>query len=182
MIPFCGYGVHIRSARVSHKHRRMGDNYFRPATILMKSHGMKRLCAIALFMMLASNLLSQATESAKMEERAREFVRVISRPEAGEWKAFILENYTPAFREKPVKVNIQTSGAPTKSTTATESRDAMESKIAMYERLHKQFGDGEIVSLIPSDGEINLVLRNKAGVTGNFNFIFEKKKPYLIDG
>lgn len=143
---------------------------------------MKRLFVIALSMMLVSNLLSQVTESSKMEERAREFVRVISQPEAAEWKAFILENYTPAFREKPVKVNIQTSGAPTKSTTATEPLDPMESKISMYERLHKQFGNGEIVSLTSSDGEISLVLRNKAGLTGNFNFIFEKKKPYLIDG
>ncbi len=132
-------------------------------------------------MMLVSNLLSQVTESSKMEERAREFVKVISQPEAAEWKAFILENYTPAFREKPVKVNIQTSRAPTKSTT-TDPVDPMESKISMYERLHKQFGNGEIVSLTPSEGEISLVLRNKAGVTGNFTFIFEKKKPYLIDG
>lgn len=143
---------------------------------------MKRLFFGTLLMMLVSDLFSQATMPAEMEKRAREFFRVISQPEEHEWKEFMLENYTPAFRDKPVKVNIQTSDAPTKAAVATEPADPMATKIAMYRRLHKQFGNGKIISFTPTEGEITMVLQNNAGVDGNFKFIFEKKQPYLIDG
>ena len=133
-------------------------------------------------MMLVSNLFSQASQPSEMEQRAREFFKVISQPEEREWKEFMLKNYTTAFRDKPVKVNIQSSEAPDKAAAATEPADPMESKIAMYERLHKQFGNGKIISLTPAEGEVTMVLQSNAGLNGNFKFLFEKKQPYLIDG
>jgi len=132
--------------------------------------------------MLVSNLFSQASQPSEMEQRAREFFKVISQPEEREWKEFMLKNYTTAFRDKPVKVNIQSSEAPDKAAAATEPADPMESKIAMYERLHKQFGNGKIISLTPAEGEVTMVLQSNAGLNGNFKFLFEKKQPYLIDG
>jgi hypothetical protein len=143
---------------------------------------MKRLFVSGLFMMLVSNLFSQATQTTEIEQRAREFFKAISQPEEREWKEFMLKNYTPAFRDKPVKVNIQSSEAPAKAAAATEPADPMESKIAMYERLHKQFGNGKIISLTPAEGEVTMVLQNNAGLNGNFKFLFEKKQPYLIAG
>ena len=52
----------------------------------------------------------------------------------------------------------------------------------MFQRLHDDFGGGKILSITPSGDKLAMIIDNGLGLTGTFEFTFEKTKPYLIDG
>lgn len=117
-----------------------------------------------------------------MESRAREMVRVISLNDKEQWKKFIKENFTQAFIDKNMKAKVQTSDSNDGSTTeSTKTADNLETKAAMFARLHQDFGGGKISSLKTTADKVEMVVMD-SGLKGTFNLKFENKKPYLIDG
>lgn len=116
-----------------------------------------------------------------MEMRAREFHRVINQPAEDLWRKFIKENYSQALIDKPVKVDIRREGGPS-TTVEKNATSGLESKVAMYSRLHHDFGNSKIISTSIAGNQLTLILQNDNGPNGNFIFTFEKADRHLIDG
>jgi hypothetical protein len=132
-------------------------------------------------------LMLQAQDSMEktLENRAREFYRVLGLTDKGEYKKFMEANYTKAFPEKPMKASRLVSDSDgNSSTTSQESKNqsVLEAKTQMFTQLHDDFAGSRIISLKQKDNKVDMVLKSDSGLTGTFTFTFEKNKPYLIDG
>jgi len=130
---------------------------------------------------MISNLSAQDSRTKVMEKRAREFHRAIGLGDKEQWKKFIMENYSQALIDKPMKSVVQTADQKTTSP-ATKKTENIDDKTGMFQRLHQDFGDSKILSLKPKDENLEMILEGTAGLTGTFNLKFDKKQPYLIDG
>ncbi|MBL7861926.1 MAG: hypothetical protein JNJ65_12245 [Cyclobacteriaceae bacterium] len=133
-----------------------------------------------LFLALVSVSLHAQDVTSTMEKRAREMARVISVNDPAAWKKFVLENYTQALIDKPMRATVNENGG-TSTTTATESTN-LDAKVKLFERLHNDFGDHDLVSINTKDQQVEMVLLNSQGLRGTFKLTFEKTKPYLISG
>lgn len=135
---------------------------------------------VALLLVLETN--SQSSVHPEMEKRVREFHRIIGKQDEAGWKKFILENYTQALIDKPLKTKIVKPDGEEASAGNSEATNQIDSKVAMYARLHKDFANSKIISIAPEGDQLTMVLQNSSGLNGNFTFTFEKKQAYLIDG
>jgi hypothetical protein len=131
---------------------------------------------------IASPLWSQ--EVTVMEKRAREMHRVIGLDDKQQWIKFIKENYTQALIDKQQTMKVQSNDNGTVSTSKEEIKesDKLEAKAKMFARLHEDFGGSKIVSIKPDGNKLEMVLNNGDGLIGTFKLLFDKNKPYLIDG
>jgi len=135
-----------------------------------------------LVFVVALSALGQENLEATMEKRAREMHRVIKLNDPAEWKKFIQENYSKALIEKPMRATVETSdqGA---TTAASTSGSNLETKVQMFEQLHGDFGQSEILSIKPQGQFLEMVLSDAgSGLRGTFNLRFDKTSPYLISG
>ena len=141
---------------------------------------MKKTFLSLVVTLLCMNGVAQTMDQT-MEKRAREFHRVIGLNDKKQWEKFILENYTKALIEKPMKAKTVTEGQEGNSSDSKEIKGTVEDKVNMFQRLHNDFGGSKIISIKPN-GE-NLEMELSAGdLSGVFKFKFDKNKPFLIDG
>jgi hypothetical protein len=126
------------------------------------------------------SVVAQDSRSKTIEQRAREFHRVIGLDDKEQWKKFITENYTKSLIEKPMKAVVKTSDQ--QNTEVKTSMENIEEKTAMFQRLHQDFGNSKIRSLKPNGENLEMVLEGSKGLIGTFNLAFDKKSPYLVDG
>lgn len=143
---------------------------------------MKNLLITIVALVLGLRANSKTSVHPEMEKLARAFHGVIGKQDEAGWKKFILENYTQALINKPLKTKIEKSDGEPATTENTEATNQIDSKVAMYARLHNDFGNSKIISIAPEGEQLSMVLQNSSGLTGNFTFTFEKKQAYLIDG
>ncbi len=136
-----------------------------------------------IFFLVVITSLTMAQDPAKvMEARAREMIRVISLTDKEQWRTFIKDNYTQALIDKNMKAKVSTADTQggNQSTENSGTNNNLDAKVEMFERLHQDFGGGEISSLTVKDDKVEMKV---AGVelTGKFSLRFEKAKPYRID-
>jgi hypothetical protein len=134
-----------------------------------------------ILLVMTLNVSAQESRTKVIEKRAKEFHRVIGLDDKEQWKKFIAENYSQALIDKPMKSVVQTSDQKT-TAPAPKKTENIDEKTGMLQRLHQDFGNSKILSLKPKDENVEMILENTAGLTGTFNFKFDKKEPYLIDG
>src|SRR5689334_1087177 len=144
---------------------------------------MKRLILIMIAFGLVSPLAAQEIQKV-MENRAREMHRVIGLDDKDQWKKFMKENYTQALIDKPMRAVTESSnhGSTTASSSnQPKSTDNLEAKVAMFQRLHEDFGKSKILSVKQSgDGKLEMDVKNEDGLSATFIFKFDKNN--LIDG
>src|SRR5689334_2762466 len=108
---------------------------------------MKNRLPFILLMMIAFSAIGQDSMEKVMENRAREFYRVIGLTDKAAYKKFMQENYTQAFLEKPVKMSRVVSEGDETSTQTAKPQDNLDAKLQMYTQLHDDFGGSKIVSV-----------------------------------
>lgn len=139
-----------------------------------------------LLTLLAFTIVSPlfAQDASVMEKRAREMHRVIGLDDKQQWIKFIKENYTQALIDKQQTMKVQSNENGNVSTSKEEIKesDKLEAKAKMFARLHEDFGGSKIVSIKPDGNKLEMVLNNGDGLMGTFKLLFDKNKPYLIDG
>jgi hypothetical protein len=142
---------------------------------------MKIILTIFALVIVSSTLAQEITV---MEKRARELHRVIGLNDKQQWIKFIKENYTQALIDKQQSMKVQSNENGTVSTSKEEIKesDKLEAKAKMFARLHEDFGGSKIVSIKPDGNKLEMVLNNGEGLIGTFKLLFDKNKPYLIDG
>lgn len=125
-----------------------------------------------------------AQEVTVMEKRAREMHRVICLDDKQQWIKFIKENYTQALidKQQTMKVQSNENGNVSTSKEKIKESDKLEAKAKMFARLHEDFGGSKIVSIKPEGNKLEMILNNGDGLIGTFKLLFDKNKPYLIDG
>lgn len=141
------------------------------------------LSICALFVVLS--LHAQDTMDDVMDKRAREFHRVLGLSDKEAYKNFMKENYTKEYLEKPLKVNRVVKESDGSSSTTTSDKDTsldnLDAKAGMFEQLHNDFGGAKISTLTKNDNKVELIIKSM-GLKGKFTLIFNKEKPYLIEG
>lgn len=142
---------------------------------------MKFILTILALVIVSSSLAQEITV---MEKRARELHRVIGLDDKQQWIKFIKENYTQALIDKQQSMKVQSNENGTVSASKEEIKesDKLEAKAKMFARLHEDFGGSKIVSIKPDGNKLEMVLNNGDGLIGTFKLLFDKNKPYLIDG
>jgi len=85
-----------------------------------------------------------------MEQRAREFHRVMGLSDKEQWKKFIQENYSKAMIERQMKAKTTRNGDGNTSSDSKEIKGTIDDKLAMFQRLHDDFGGSKIVSIKPN--------------------------------
>jgi len=125
-----------------------------------------------------------AQEVSIMEKRAREMHRVIGLDDKQQWIKFVKENYTQALIDKQQTMKVQSNedGKVSSSKQEINEADKLEAKAKMFARLHEDFGGSKIVSIKPDGNKLEMVLNNGEGLIGTFKLLFDKNKPYLIEG
>lgn len=133
-----------------------------------------------LFLAFLSVSLYAQDATSTMEKRAREMARVISVNDPAVWKKFVQENYTQALIDKPMRATVDENGS-TSTNAASESTN-LDAKVKLFERLHNDFGDHDLVSIKTKDQQVEMVLLSSQGLRGTFKLSFEKTNPYLMSG
>jgi hypothetical protein len=143
---------------------------------------MRKYALSVSMLLLVSGIFAQNSMQQIMEKRARAFHKVLSLTDTESYKKFMRENYTKAYLEKPIKLNRVVNDSDGGSTGDKEKPlDNLDAKAAIYEQLHNDFGGASISSLTKKDNAIILVVKS-VGLKGTFTLMFNKEKPYLIDG
>ena len=143
---------------------------------------MKTLFTIFALFGLWFSASAQESMEKIMEKRAREMHRLICLTNKDEWTAFVKENFTQAFIDKPLRAETNSTDDKSSSSSST-TIDKLDAKVSMMsQHLNKDFGKSKIVSLNPNGATLEMVLKNEGGMRGTFVLIFEAKQPYLIDG
>jgi len=144
---------------------------------------MKPIFSILIIFALSFQTLAQDSKEKIMEGRAKEMIRVIALNDQEQWKKFIKENFTEAFINKNMKAKVVESNDNDQTTITEESKEAnnLQAKVAMFSRLHNDFGDGKITSLKTTSDKVDMII-DAAQLKGTFSLKFEPNKPYRIDG
>ena len=124
----------------------------------------------------------QSGQQAAAEKLAREMHRVIQLNDASAWEKFVRENYSKALINKPMRAQVEGTGPNDKPTASSTPTDPAKAKAEMFRMLHADFGNSEIVSLKTTGNKVEMVLRERAGLTGTFSLQITNAAPYLIDG
>lgn len=145
----------------------------------MKKTLLLTIYCIGLFCFFAQ---AQDPKEKVMEKRAREMHRVLTLDDKEAWKKFILENYTQALIDKPMRQQIE--GGPQGGQKPKEAKpgDNLEAKVMMFQQLHNDFGNSKIVSVKPAGDKIEMAVKATSGLNGTFSLRFAQVQPYLIDG
>ncbi|HWA35971.1 MAG TPA: hypothetical protein VG737_17630 [Cyclobacteriaceae bacterium] len=139
---------------------------------------MKNTLMIAI-MFVSLNALAQDAVTKKMEARAKELIAVISQPDKEVYRKFIKANYTEAFINKKMRLTVE--GGPGGSSENGKN-DPVEDKVNMYTRLHKDLGQGKIVSMKQIGEKLEVEADGSTGASMSFGITYQKTEPYLIDG
>lgn len=137
-----------------------------------------------IILFLASFISAGAQDNAEkiMDNRVREFHKVIGLDDREAWKKFIRENYTDEFINKQSARRRVVDGDE-KSETASNDKgtDKVDAKAELFQMLHQDFGDSKLTSLTIKDNIATMVLSNLDGLRGTFKFTHQKQAPYLIE-
>jgi hypothetical protein len=142
---------------------------------------MKNILTVFILLVSLSGF-SQSDKSKVLDQRARNFHKAITTNDKAEWKKYMLENFTQALIERPMRAKVVTSEADNASaTSSTTSETQTEEKLTMFARLHEDFGKGKINGVTTEDNSVRMTITTDGGMTGVFRFDAEPKSPWLID-
>jgi hypothetical protein len=137
---------------------------------------------VAVIMLVSLSGLRQSDKSAVLDQRARDFHKAISIKDKAGWKKYMLENFTQALIERPLRAKVVTSENDNTSSTASKTRETeTEEKLAMFARLHEDFGKGKISSVKTEGNTVKMIITTDGGMTGVFRLDGEEKSPWRID-
>lgn len=142
---------------------------------------MKKIIALALFVLMVFGVRAQETKQQAMEKRAKEMHRVICLSDKDAWRKFIKENYTQALIDKPMRAQVSKSNDAETTSDKKEIGNNLEGKVGMFERLHNDFGGTKISSIKTNGDDLDMQLSGD-GLSGSFSLKFTATQPYLIDG
>ncbi|HEV8513785.1 MAG TPA: hypothetical protein VGQ59_10930 [Cyclobacteriaceae bacterium] len=142
---------------------------------------MEKIFTLVFFALTVLGVSAQETKQQVMEKRAKELHRVISLSDKDAWRKFIKENYTQALIDKPMRSQVSKSNDGETTSDKKEIGNNLEGKVAMFERLHNDFGGTKISSIKMNGDELEMQLSGD-GLSGSFNLKFTTTQPYLIDG
>lgn len=136
-----------------------------------------------LLLLLVSTLaFSQADKSKTLDQRARDFHKAISKNDKAVWKKYILENFTQALIDRPMRAKVVTAENDNSgSTSTTNTETQITAKLAMFERLHEDFGKGKVANIKTEGDNVEMTITTDGGMTGVFRLEAEPKSPWLID-
>lgn len=143
---------------------------------------MKTSFILSLLIAVSSFTLAQDGLTKTMEKRVREMHRVIGLDSKAEWKKYILENYSQALIDKPIRAIRDNGEGSAQNSSPVKSGDAVEAKTNMFQMLHQDFGNSSILSIKTEAEKAIMVLQNEQGMLGTFTLTFDPQAPYLISG
>jgi hypothetical protein len=133
-----------------------------------------------LLLVISLMAAAQSDKDKTLELRARELHKAISKNDKAGWKKYMTENFTQALIDRPMRAKVVTSENGNTSTATSNTETQMEAKLAMFERLHADFGTGKISS-VKVDGDKVEMTVTTGGRTGVFRLDAEPKTPWMID-
>jgi hypothetical protein len=142
---------------------------------------MRKISTFLLFSLIWFGATAQETMQQVIEKRAREMHRVIGLTDKEQWKKFIMENYSQALIDKPMRSQVSRNQGSESTAEKKEIPGNLEEKVNLYQRLHNDFGGSKISSIKPNGEKLEMVLSG-GDLTGTFNLTFSTTKPYLIEG
>jgi hypothetical protein len=138
---------------------------------------------LTLILLLISFIASgQSDKDKTLELRARNLHKAITKNDKAGWKKYMTENFTRALIDRPMRAKLVTSEDDnTSSNAASNTENPMEVKLAMFERLHEDFGKGKISSVKVDGHKVEMIVTTGGGMTGVFRLDSEPNTPWLID-
>lgn len=143
---------------------------------------MKTFLMIYALALVCATAPAQSSQQVAAEKLAREMHRVIQLDDAAAWEKFVRDNYSKALISKPMRAQVEGSGPNDRPAASSQSTDPVKAKADMFRMLHADFGNSEIVSLKTTGNKVEMVLREKGGLTGTFALQITSTAPFLIDG
>ena len=137
------------------------------------------LALFSLFVVFAAQAQDKKTI---IENRCKELVRVLNLGEKDQWRKFIKENYTEAWINK--KMRLQVQGGPDGSAPANNSNETteLESKVGLFQRFHDDLGKGTISNIKIEGDNADVQVKGETGLDLSFALKFTPAVPHLIDG
>lgn len=137
------------------------------------------LSLFSLFIVLAAQAQDKKTI---IENRCKELVRVLNLGEKDQWRKFIKENYTEAWINKKMRLQVQggpDGGAPSNNSNETTE---LESKVGLFQRFHDDLGKGTITNIKIDGDNADVQVKGETGLDLSFALKFTPAAPHLIDG
>ncbi len=137
------------------------------------------LALFSLFVVFAAQAQDKKTI---IENRCKELVRVLNLGEKDQWRKFIKENYTEAWINK--KMRLQVQGGPDGSAPANNSNETteLESKVGLFQRFHDDLGKGTMSNIKIEGANADVQVKGETGLDLSFALKFTPAAPHLIDG
>jgi hypothetical protein len=142
----------------------------------------KVVVTLALFSLFVVFAAQAQDKKAIIENRCKELVRVLNQSEKDQWRKFIKENYTEAWINK--KMRLQVQGGPDGSAPANTSNEAteLESKVGLFQRFHDDLGKGTITNIKIDGDNADVQVKGESGLDLAIALKFIADAPHLIDG
>ncbi|HEY0653164.1 MAG TPA: hypothetical protein VGD65_08545 [Chryseosolibacter sp.] len=141
---------------------------------------MKTAITLTLFL-FSFHVFGQDDKSKLLEQRARNLHNVLGKNNKAAWKSFMTRNFTQALIERPMRAQVVTTENDNASSTSTSTEHAIEAKLAMFERLHQDFGKAKVSSVKVEGDKVAMTVTTDHGMTAIFRMEAEPKSPWLID-
>jgi hypothetical protein len=143
---------------------------------------MKKVVTLALFSLFVVFAAQAQDKKTIIENRCKELVRVLNLGEKDQWRKFIKENYTEAWINK--KMRLQVQGGPDGGAPANNSNETteLESKVGLFQRFHDDLGKGNISNIKIEGDNADVQVKGETGLDLSFALKFTPAAPHLIDG
>ena len=133
----------------------------------------------SVFIFLLVSFSTMAQDAEVMEKKARELYRVICLNDKEQWMKFVRDHYTPALIAKPINGKVMNNGSETNLSDVTKGGSDIEAKANLLARLHHDFGNGKLISVMPESNKVKMMVNNDQGLTATFDLTFDKNN--MID-
>ncbi len=142
----------------------------------------KVVVTLALFSLFVVFTAQAQDKKTIIENRCKELVRVLNLGEKDQWRKFIKENYTEAWINKKMRLQVQggpDGGAPANNNNETTE---LESKVGLFQRFHDDLGKGTISDIKIDGDNADVQVKRETGLDLSFALKFTPVAPHLIDG
>jgi hypothetical protein len=137
------------------------------------------LALFSLFVVFAAQAQDKKTI---IENRCKELVRVLNLGEKDQWRKFIKENYTEAWINKKMRLQVQGGPDGGAQTNTTDDAVNLEAKVGLFQRLHDDIGKGTISNLKVDGDNADVQVKGESGLDLALALKFTSDAPHLIDG
>lgn len=142
----------------------------------------KAVVNIAIFSLLTVFAAQAQDKKTIIENRCKELVRVLNLSEKDQWRKFIKENYTEAWINKKMRLQVQGGPDGGAQTNTTDDSVNLEAKVGLFQRFHDDLGKGTITDLKIDGDNADVQVKGETGLNLTLALKFLPDAPHLIDG